>query len=73
MKYKNPHPPLHPTQKPLDLIKELVLTYTNEGDIVLDFTAGSMTTGLACEETDRHWVCIEKEKEMCDIGINRFI
>lgn len=73
MKYKNPHPPLHPTQKPLDLIKELVLTYTNEGDIVLDFTAGSMTTGLACEETNRHWVCIEKEKEMCDIGINRFI
>lgn len=73
MRYKSPHPPLHPTQKPLELVKELVLTYTNEGDSVLDFTAGSMTTGLACEETNRRWVCIEKEKEMCDIGINRFI
>lgn len=72
MKYKSPHP-LHPTQKPLDLVKELVLTYTNELDIILDFTAGSMTTGLACEETNRRWVCIEKEKEICDIGVKRFL
>lgn len=72
MKYKSPHPPLHPTQKPLDLIKELVLTYTNKGDRVLDFTAGSITTGIACEELGREWVCIEINENMCEIGKNRF-
>lgn len=71
MQYKNANP-LMPTQKPLDLIEELVLTYTNVGDIVLDFTAGSMTTGLACEKLGRHWICIEIRKEACEIGKKRF-
>lgn len=73
MKYKSPYPLLHPTQKPLDLVEELVLTYTNKGDIVLDFTAGSMTTGLVCENLKRRWICIELDREMCEKGKNRFV
>ena len=72
MKYKSPYPLLHPTQKPLDLVKELILTYTNKGDIVLDFTAGAITTGLACEKLGRRWVCIEFKEEYCRVGKSRF-
>jgi len=61
----------HPTQKPTALIEYLVKTYTNEWDTVLDFTAGSFTTAVACENTNRKWICIEKEKEYFDIWINR--
>lgn len=62
---------VHPTQKPTALIEYLVKTYTNEWETVLDFTAGSFTTAVACENTNRKWICIEKEKEYFDIGINR--
>lgn len=72
MSYKNEHPVFHPTQKPRDLMEELILTYTKEGDTILDFTAGSMSTGLMCEELGRKWVCIELEERMCEIGANRF-
>lgn len=58
---------LHPTQKPLDLIEYLIKTYTNEGDIVLDNCAGSGTTGIACLNTNRKYVLIEKEKENYEI------
>lgn len=50
---------LHPTQKPVDLLKYLVLTYTNEGETVLDCTMGSGTTGVACMRTGRKFVGIE--------------
>lgn len=53
----------HPTQKPVALMEYLVRTYTNEGDTVLDFTAGSGTTGVACVNTNRNAVLIEKEPE----------
>ena len=62
---------LHPTQKPVALIEYLVKTYTNENDIVLDFTAGSGTTGIACMETNRRCVLIEKEVKYCEITIKR--
>ena len=62
---------LHPTQKPVALFEYLIKTYTNEGDIVLDNVAGSFTTAVACDNLKRNWVCIEKEKEYCDIGIKR--
>lgn len=51
----------HPTQKPLSLVKYLIETYSNPGDVVLDFTMGSGTTGVACQETERSFIGIEKE------------
>lgn len=58
---------LHPTQKPVALLEYLVKTYTNENEIVLDFTMGSGTTGVACQNTKRRFIGIEfnpeKDKE----------
>ena len=62
---------LHPTQKPVDLIQMLVKTYTNENDIVLDFTAGSGTTGIACMNLNRKCVLIEKEQSYCQMIVKR--
>lgn len=62
---------LHPTQKPVALFEYLINTYTNEGDLVLDNCAGSMTTAIACINTHRDYYCIEKEKEYYDKGVNR--
>jgi len=52
----------HPTQKPLALMEELVKTYSNEGDIVLDNCMGSGTTGVACMNLGRDFIGIEKEE-----------
>ena len=62
---------LHPTQKPVELFEYLIKTYTNEGDLVLDNCAGSGTTAIACENTNRRWVCIEKELEYADKAVER--
>ena len=51
----------HETQKPVDLFEYLIKTYTNEGDIVLDNVAGSGTTGVACINSNRDFILIEKE------------
>ncbi len=61
----------HPTQKPVALFEYLIRTYTNENEIVLDNTAGSCTTAIACLNTNRNYICMEKEKEYYDIGVNR--
>ena len=53
---------LHPTQKPVALFEYLIKTYTNERALVLDNCAGSGTTAVACENTGRRWVCIEKDE-----------
>ena len=58
---------LHPTQKPVALFEYLIKTYTKEGDLVLDNCAGSGTTGVACKNTGRNYILIEKEKEYIDI------
>jgi site-specific DNA-methyltransferase (adenine-specific) len=62
---------LHPTQKPLSLMEYLIKTYTNETETVLDNCAGSCTTAIACINTNRHYICIEKEQRYCEIGQNR--
>lgn len=51
----------HPTQKPVALMEYLIRTYTNEGDTVLDNTMGSGTTGVACENTGRNFIGIERD------------
>lgn len=62
---------LHPTQKPVSLFEYLILTYTNEGDTVLDNCAGSFTTGIACMNTNRNCILIEKDREYFDLGTKR--
>lgn len=62
---------LHPTQKPLALIEELVKTFSNEGDVILDNTMGSGTTGVACKNTNRNFIGIELNKEYFDIAKER--
>ncbi|WP_313714455.1 DNA-methyltransferase [Atlantibacter hermannii] len=61
----------HPTQKPLCLLKYLIETYSNPGDVVLDFTMGSGTSGVACNETGRHYIGIEKEKAIFQTARHR--
>ena len=65
------HGSLHPTQKPGELMECLIRTYTNEGDTVLDFTAGSFTTGVACVNTNRKGIMIEMDEGYFEIGVNR--
>ncbi len=67
VQYFNRQRGLHPTQKPVGLFEYLIKTYTNEGDTVLDNCAGSGTTGVACMNTGRNYILIEKESEYIDI------
>lgn len=61
----------HPTQKPLALVKYIIETYCNSGDTVLDFTMGSGTTGVACQEIGRQFIGIEKEKPIFQTACQR--
>ena len=71
LKINRENKPIHPTQKPVALLEYLIKTYTNEWETVLDFTAWSFTTAVACENTNRKWICIEQDKGYFDIGIQR--
>ncbi|MFY8160291.1 MAG: DNA-methyltransferase [Candidatus Kapaibacteriota bacterium] len=79
LKYKNPPRNnqftqkynLHPTQKPVGLLEYLIKTYTNENELILDNTMGSGTTGVACQNTNRKFIGIEKETNYFDIAVKR--
>lgn len=62
---------LHSTQKPLALVRYLVETYSMPCDTVLDFTMGSGTTGVACMDTNRNFIGIEKDKEIYQVACKR--
>lgn len=62
---------LHSTQKPVALLEYLINTYTNPGDIVLDNSAGSNSTGIAALKTGRRYIGIEKDPEIWQIGSKR--
>ena len=62
---------LHPTQKPVALMEYLVKTYTNEGELVLDFCIGSGTTGVACKNLNRDCIGIELEEKYYTIARKR--
>ena len=62
---------LHPTQKPVDLLEYLIKTYTNENELVLDFTMGSGSTGVACMNTNRKFVGIELDEKYFNIAKER--
>ena len=63
----------HPTQKPVGLVKKLILKYSNENDIILDPFMGSGTTALACKELGRHYIGFEISKEYCEIAEKRLL
>lgn len=65
------HSAIHPTQKPVALIEWLINTYTNKGDIILDNCSGSGTTAVACMNTDRRYICYEKEPTYYYLSIER--
>jgi site-specific DNA-methyltransferase (adenine-specific) len=72
--YTTPHfgdERIHPTQKPVDLLRYLVLTYTNEGDTVLDNCSGSGTTAVACVKEKRHFICFEKDETYWKKSVER--
>ncbi|MBI2995802.1 MAG: site-specific DNA-methyltransferase [Candidatus Melainabacteria bacterium] len=62
----------HPTQKPIALLKRIILASTKEGDLILDPFCGSSTTGIAAHILNRRFVGIDIEKKYLDIGIKRF-
>ena len=61
----------HKSQKPVTLLEYLIKTYTQENETVLDFTAGSFSTGIACLNTNRKFIGIELDDSYFDIGVNR--
>jgi hypothetical protein len=62
---------IHPTQKPVALMEYLIRTYTNEGDTILDNCMGSGTTGVACLNTNRSFIGIEKDEKYFSIAERR--
>ena len=64
---------IHNTQKPVEIYRYFMRTYTNEGEVVLDSTAGSMTCAIAGIDENRKVICIEKDKEIFEMGKNRVI
>jgi DNA modification methylase len=61
----------HPTQKPLELIKELLIKHSNLEDLVLDPFSGTSTLAVASMETGRNWICIERDKKYYELSKSR--
>jgi site-specific DNA-methyltransferase (adenine-specific) len=71
LQYRKDYSGHHPTQKPVALMDDLVKTYTNPGDTVLDFTMGSGSTGVACVNTGRQFIGIERDDKYFAIASER--
>lgn len=71
LRYSRDKNRLHPTQKPVALIEYLIKTYSNEGDLILDNTMGSGTTGVACVNTNRKFIGIELDENYYGIACKR--
>lgn len=71
LKYKKDYTGHHPTQKPVLLLEDLIQTFSNEGDTVVDFTMGSGSTGVACKNTKRDFIGIEMNDEYFKIAEQR--
>ncbi|WP_205760224.1 DNA-methyltransferase [Aeromonas caviae] len=61
----------HATQKPVALMEWLIRTYSNIGDVVLDFCMGSGTTGVSCLNTERRFIGVEKDVEIYEVALSR--
>ena len=73
LEYKKDYDGYHPTQKPVALITDLIKTYTNENETVLDFTMGSGTTGVACKNINRKFIGIELDPKYYGIACERIL
>ena len=71
LKFNREVNPIHPTQKPISLLEYLIKTYTNENEVVLDFTMGSGSTGVACINTNRQFIGIELDNNYFNIASKR--
>ena len=71
LEYKKDNDGYHPTQKPVALLEDLIQTYSNEGNTILDFTMGSGSTGVACVNTNRNFIGIELDEGYFNIAKKR--
>jgi len=71
LKYKKDYNGYHPTQKPILLLEDLIKTFSNEGNLVVDLTMGSGSTGVACKNTNRSFIGIEKDEQYFKIAEQR--
>ena len=71
LEYKKDYNGYHPTQKPVALLEDLIQTYSNEGNTVLDFTMGSGSTGVAAKNLNRKFIGIEKDVGYFEIARQR--
>ena len=71
LKYKKDYDGYHPTQKPVLLLEDLIKTFSNENDLVVDLTMGSGSTGVACKNINRNFIGIEKDENYFNISVNR--
>lgn len=62
----------HPTQKPIELLKRIILSSTNEGDLILDPFTGSSTTGIVAQDCKRRFIGIDTSKDYLDLSIKRY-
>jgi len=69
--FERPHPPLHPTQKPVELCEWLINTFSNKDQIVFDCSAGIGTTCVAAKNLNRKSIGIEIEPKYCEIAVKR--
>jgi site-specific DNA-methyltransferase (adenine-specific) len=71
LKYKKDYNGFHPTQKPVLLLEDLIKTFSNENDLVVDLTMGSGSTGVACKNTNRNFIGIEKDENYYNVAVRR--
>ena len=71
LKYKKDYNGYHPTQKPILLLEDLIKTFTNENNLVVDLTMGSGSTGVACKNTNRNFIGIEMDEKYFEIARKR--
>ena len=71
LKYKKDYTGHHPTQKPVLLLEDLIKTFSNENDLVVDLTMGSGSTGVACVNTKRNFIGIEMDEDYFEIAEKR--
>jgi len=71
LKYKKDYDGHHPTQKPILLLEDLIKTFSNEEDMIVDLTMGSGSTGVACKNTNRNFIGIEMDDKYFEIAKER--
>ena len=71
LKYKKDYNGFHPTQKPVLLLEDLIKTFSNENDLIVDLTMGSGSTSVACKNTNRNFIGIEMDDKYFEIAKDR--